>query len=415
MDVPALATAEKRSLEDAGRRARYRWLGMVLDEYGADVLATGHTRDDQAETFLLRLVRGAGTRGLAGIHPVAGRVIRPLIDVRRADLVAYLAECGQTFRDDATNADVTIPRNRIRHELLPLMTHRFNPAVADALATAATLAREDDDVLRAKAIESADLIVLRITGGQSRRLAPAEAARLDSTDPLVAAAGSSPPAIEAVEFAAAPLAALPRAVALRVIRLGLTILAPGRPLRFGHVDRVLTLAVEGGRPFSVTGGHARRQADTVVIERGRVRGFENPFEFPLSIPGEVSLEAAGWSVSAEELDGAGATRLVRRDDDGGSLHAAVQASSVQLPLTVRSRRLGDRVRPMGMGGRSRKLQDLLVDWKVPRIQRDGLPIVADAAGRIVWVVGGPPCEDFRVTAPSQGVILLIARRLGGPG
>src|SRR5262249_22105592 len=114
IDVPALARAEKRSVEDAARKARYAFLERAARASGADVVAVAHTKADQAETFLLRILRGAGTRGLAAIHPRAGRVVRPLIDVERAALREFLATRGQPFREDATNADVTILRNRVR-------------------------------------------------------------------------------------------------------------------------------------------------------------------------------------------------------------------------------------------------------------------------------------------------------------
>src|SRR5579872_4050070 len=115
LDVAGIAKAEHRSIEDAARRARYGFFDRAAAACEAHVTAVGHTKDDQAETFLLRLLRGAGARGLAGIYPRAGRVIRPLIDVERDALRMYLAARGQRFRDDASNADVAIPRNRVRH------------------------------------------------------------------------------------------------------------------------------------------------------------------------------------------------------------------------------------------------------------------------------------------------------------
>ena len=151
---------ERTSLEAAGRNARYELFERVADEFGAAAIATGHTRNDQAETFLLRLLRGAGPRGLGGIHPRAGRVIRPLIDLDRDDLREYLSSLGQAFREDDTNADLTIPRNRIRHELLPLLESRYAPGIVDVLARDASIAREDEDHLRREAIDLTDSIVL---------------------------------------------------------------------------------------------------------------------------------------------------------------------------------------------------------------------------------------------------------------
>ena len=125
IDVRAMAARLGTSLEDAGRQARYALFERVATELGADVIATGHTRDDQAETFLLRLLRGAGPRGLAGIHPRVGRAVRPVLDCGRDELRTYLAAIGQSFREDESNRDLSIPRNRVRHELLPLLVARL--------------------------------------------------------------------------------------------------------------------------------------------------------------------------------------------------------------------------------------------------------------------------------------------------
>ena len=134
---------ERRSVEDAARAARYEFFEQARVRLEADAIALGHTRDDQAETFLLRLVRGAGSRGLAGMHPRRGRIIRPLLDCRRGDLRAFLEARGVTFVHDESNDDVSIPRNRVRAELLPFLERRFNPSIVDVLADEAELAREE--------------------------------------------------------------------------------------------------------------------------------------------------------------------------------------------------------------------------------------------------------------------------------
>src|SRR5207237_6429780 len=128
-DVAARARRERRSLEDAARAARYEFFDRARERLNAQVVALGHTRDDQAETFLLRLVRGAGPRGLAAMHPRHGFIVRPLIDCRRGELRAYLNEQHVSYVDDETNTDVAIPRNRVRAELIPLLESRFNPGI----------------------------------------------------------------------------------------------------------------------------------------------------------------------------------------------------------------------------------------------------------------------------------------------
>jgi tRNA(Ile)-lysidine synthase len=363
--------------------ARYAFLERAADELGADVIATAHTRDDQAETFLLRLLRGAATRGLAAIRPRAGRVIRPVLETSRADLRGFLAARGETFREDATNEDVAIPRNRVRHELIPYIQSRFSQAAPELFARHAALARDDEEFLQQRAIETASRVVLRENG-------------------------SGP----GILLDAAALRATPRAIGLRVAYHVLARLGGNRHIGFEHVDRLLALAVaarEGARA-SLPGQYAERLGNTIALRpgRGRTRELKNSFAFSLSIPGEVQSEPDGWAIAAESAAAASGRWAAKGSEVG------VSAAAVALPLAIRSRRPGDRFHPLGAPG-PRKLQDFLVDRKVPRMERDALPLVVDGRDRIVWVVGHSVGEDFRVIDPSAGVLLLKVRRLGGVG
>src|SRR5919107_3155876 len=162
-NVRALARLEGRSVEDAARVARYAFLEESAGRLGAEAIAVAHSLDDQAETFLLRLVRGAGPRGLAGILPRAGRVVRPLLEIPRAEPRQFADERGLRWRDDASNADVRIPRNRVRHELIPYLQREFSPGIAAILAREAGIARGDEDRLQQEAIDLAVSNVLQIT------------------------------------------------------------------------------------------------------------------------------------------------------------------------------------------------------------------------------------------------------------
>ena len=430
VEVRELATRLGTSLEDAGRRARYELFERAADELGADVIATGHTRDDQAETFLLRLIRGAGARGLAGIHPrmrlpaeapEARRwVVRPLIEIGRSELREYLARLGQAFCDDESNRDLSFPRNRIRHELLPLIEREFNPRITDVLAREAAVARADEDRLQQEAIDLADSIVLR-----SRTADIEGAAEVN------------------VAVDARALASLHPALAVRVGRLALGVLAPDRFVSYEHAERLLELARGSSGALSLPGQHAERRGDHIVLSRTPFHPFANSFHVSLSIPGEVTLAAQGWAISASwgtgtEHSGKGGWHLSGKrqrpergakppserergwspasaEEGASHLLVGVAANSLVTPLVVRSRRPGDWFRPLGMGGQRKKLQDFLVDRKIARERRDSLPLVVDSADRIVWVVGESVSEDFQVTEPSRGVILLKARRLGGQG
>ena len=414
VDVRDLAREWRTSIEDAGRRARYAFFEQSATELGAEEIATGHTRDDQAETFLLRMMRGSGLRGLSAIRPKIGRVVRPLIEVGRAELRDWLAESGLTFREDASNQDPAFARNRVRHELLPFLQREFSPAIADVLAREAAIAAQDDDRLQIEAIESARSVVLMRVRGDLVPLRPPARTADDGfglADPEPVAAE-----IEAVELDAGRLTSLHPALAFRVSRLALSVLAPTRFLGFDHVERLLALCrAPEGRALSLPGQHAVKRGGKIVLRRKAFEGFANSFRVPLSIPGEVILDAQGWAVSA--TPGSDLDFLIpgRKSEnrDLTPLTAAVQGA--RLPLAVRSRLPGDRFKPPGLGGRRKKLQDFLVDRKIARELRDSLPLVVDGDDRIVWVVGEAVAEDFRVTTPSQGVIFLKARRLGGLG
>jgi tRNA(Ile)-lysidine synthase len=390
-DVRALALREKRSIEDAARRVRYEFLAEAAARLVADAVAIGHSRDDQAETFLLRLIRGAGTRGLGAIRPKAGLFVRPLIDISRDALRQYAADGGLTFRDDASNADVAVPRNRVRHELLPYLEREFSPGIVEVLAREAALARDDDDRLEAEAIDLAASVVLT------------------DIDPVT---GRSVPGTTQVEVQA--LGSLHPALASRVARRALQYGAGGRFVGFEHVHRFLDFVRSGepGSAISLPGQQGLHLGGIVRLgpeppRTARLSGAgENQFRIPLSIPGEVLLRPQRLVLSAQEWSGG-------TGGSGGSADLQAFVRGASGPLAVRSRRPGDRFQPPGLGGRSKKLQDYLVDRKVPRADRDFLPLVVDGDDRIVWVVGHGVAEGFRAPAPSPGVILLKARRLGG--
>jgi tRNA(Ile)-lysidine synthase len=384
-DVGARSRREHRSLEDAARAARYEWFERARIMAAADFVALGHTRDDQAETVLLRLARGAGPRGLSGMHPRNGVIVRPLLGCRRDELRSWLAARGLSFVDDETNVDVTIPRNRVRAELLPLLAKRFNPGIVDVLADQADLAR---DAWTWMAEEAASLArhAVRV--------------RDDGT-------------VAVRELDVARLAAAPIALQRLVIWNALREVGGGRTMTFEHVDavrRMLGDTPPGNADFP---GQRVERIGRALVLTGRSAGTagrriaaaSNLFQFSLSIPGEVVVPDAGI-VSVEPLAGA----TVRSAADGSA--AVVRADLCGGSLVVRNRRPGDRFRPVGMGGR-KKLQDFFVDRKVARERRDAVPIVADENDRIVWVAGYEIDEAFRVTDRSQPVLLLKFKALGG--
>jgi tRNA(Ile)-lysidine synthase len=393
-DVLARARRGRTSIEHAARTARYDFLERARAELGADVVALGHTRDDQAETFLLRLLRGAGPRGLASIHPRHGSIVRPLLDCRRTELRDFLAIRQMSYVEDESNVDVSIPRNRVRAELLPLLSDRFNPAIVDILAHEAVLDRELWDWLESAAAEY-------------------EACEEGGRPRLVRQAGKgSGPVFELnVERLRSARPALRRLVLWRAMNRA----SNGRPVGFVHVEAALHLLEAGSGGIDAPGHRVQRSGPSLVltgtcadtIRRG-APAKANLFSYPLSIPGEVQLTEAGCVVAAE-LDESPKDLKTAAASGRGPL-ARVRWDLCQRPLAVRNRRPGDRFRPVGVGGR-KKLQDYFVDRKVAQIRRDLVPIVVDATDRIIWVAGYGIDEAFRVTDRSQSVLLLRLKQV----
>ncbi len=330
-------------LEQAARRARYGFLHAAAAAEGCGRIATGHTRDDQAETVLLRLLRGSGPTGLSGIRAVRGDgVVRPLIDVGRQEVLAYLERRRLPFARDASNQDPRFTRNRIRLELLPLM-RRFNPRVAEQLAA---LGRD----LGARAETETELA--------------AELARRCS-DPEGGLALSG-------------LGELPPAARRAVLRAWLQQRRGGlRRLGRRHLQAAAACA-HSGRRLALPGG------EVLGNEHGILRLSLLAEEMPddaieLNQGQEVSFRGR-WRLRAAEICGRGDHRL-----PAALSEAAFDADQLELPLRVRRWRAGDRIQPLGMAGH-RKLADIFVDRKVPRSQRHWLPLV-ESAGEIVWVPG----------------------------
>jgi tRNA(Ile)-lysidine synthase len=378
VDVAGRARAADVSIERAAHDARYEFFARAAARLSATVVAVAHTKDDQAETFLLRLLRGAGPRGLSGMHPRSGIVIRPFVETSREDVRAFVTRRRLVFREDASNQDLGIPRNQIRHELLPLLERSYTRGIVDVLDRAAAVAREDADYLDAAAA--------------------AAAARLIS------------PAAQGVELDADALLREPPAIARRVIRLAQQACAGDRFVGFDAVEAVMRFAVSNSKgQLDLPGHRVNRRGSKVVLTSSRGREKPVPateFNYQLEVPGQVAVPEAGCAISAAKgvvpsgRLAADVWRLASRGNE-----TVIDAERLLGPLAVRNRRAGDTFRPLGLGGR-KKLQDLFVDAKIDRFEREITPVVVDSAGCIVWVAGHALSEDFKVTDTTKAVVIL---------
>jgi len=372
VDVATVAVDRRGSLEAAARAARYAALDVCAARVGAERIAVGHTADDQAETVLMRLLQGAGVRGLAGIPPVRGRIIRPLIEMRRSALETELRRAGLAWVDDRTNRDLKFLRNRIRHELLPLLADSYNPEVAASLVRVAAVARETVSALDLAA--GAELDRLAVWSDRAATL------KLDA------------------------LRALPRPVAAEVLRQGAARLGSRAPLRaWAHRGLKRVLAVPAPRrPFRLGGVTVEISG---ALARLATASPEPLIERTVAVPGRTELPEIGQALEAR-LVGADAYAIPRETS-----RVAFDADELGAPLVVRARRRGERF--VAFGGSERRLKSLLIEAKVPRWDRARVPVIL-AGGTIVWIGHLRRGAAGRVTARTRRVLELALVPLAQP-
>ncbi|BCS54504.1 tRNA lysidine(34) synthetase TilS [Geobacter sp. SVR] len=369
MDVAAVARQKRLSLEDAGRQARIEFFAELREKWQATAVALAHHADDQAETVLMRLLRGSGTRGLSGMPFRNGHgFIRPLLEITRSEIVAHLEHCGLTWREDASNADMDFLRNRIRHELLPLL-ESYNPAVRERLAATAGLLADDDHLLDT--------------------LTEEEYARLSQKDAA------------AVAFDVARLASLHPAMQRRLVRRALAEVAGDlRHLSLRHIHDAAALLQDGPPNRSITLPGllvARREYGRLVFQRVDA-GEKPPEEIVIPGPGRYQL----WLGMTLEISSA--------ELSGGPLKTAPDTAcfdpgKAPFPWLVRPFRPGDRMVPFGMSG-SRKVKEIFIDAKLPPAVRRRLPLLF--SGRtLIWICGMRASNLTRIDNDSAGALKAV--------
>jgi tRNA(Ile)-lysidine synthase len=346
-DVRAGARRLRTSLEAAARHERYAFLHEVQRHASAVAVAVAHTRDDQAETVLMHLVRGAASRGLGGMRPFANGIMRPLLDCSRADVLAHLKRYGLPWVEDTSNGDCAFLRNRVRLELLPYLERHFNPRIRATLARSADLLGAEADALSA----AADGLLERAQIAAN----PAEMTLKRSV-----------------------LAAAPRALAGLALRIAIERVGGLQGVGSAHIAHLLALAASpraSGRVLPLPGRRLAR-CSFGALHIGPEVGPPAPFALPLAVPGQVSLPG-GLSLSAraweESRPPEGPGAMIALDDTAG--------------LMVRTRRPGDRVQHRG---RQVSLKRYFLDRRVPADVRARWPLIATE--RQIWWVVGQPCE-----------------------
>jgi tRNA(Ile)-lysidine synthase len=418
-DVRGAAAQTGWNIEEAARRLRYAFFHRVLSHRKATRIAVAHTADDQAETVLGHIIRGTGPTGLASIYPIVdspsgGAIVRPLLQIRRNELRDYLHERGQGWREDATNADQTRLRARIRAQLLPVLEKDFSTGIVQHLGDLARFAREEESFWAAL-VEDRLAKYARVTSG----------AKPESTQSISACHLLSPIMFDGATEHARPHPA--RTLTERLIRrLYEKVRGDRRELSARHVEQVIRLAAEStsGKRLRLPGRIAvERVFDDIVFSRASqeptshkdddkdraVSSRETKMEPPSYLYMDmVDLPASGdTTVDVPELSTCFRLKIVDwplGESDTKTDTGAFDAGTLRSPLLLRSWRPGDAYRPRGHR-QSQKLKQMFQAERVPRHQRVHWPVL-ESAGQVIWARGMAPAEEFCVRENTRVGLLI---------
>ena len=370
VDVVGHAKATGLGKQEAARALRYDAFRSVLIKIGGERLALGHNQDDQCETFFMRAIRGSGAKGLTGIPPVRNHVMRPLIETPRAEIEAFLNSEGEGFVTDSSNEQDVYLRNRIRSSLIPLVKE-LNPNILDTITRTTDILNEEERYFFVQVTKKLMTLITRKSD-------------------------------QAIEMFFIPFESMDLAIARRVLRRAIDETASLRRIGLEHIDDILRLVRTGksGDSIDLPGGiKAYKKYSTFVItsEEHTKLGV-----YTLAEGSSVKLAETGQSISARVID---KKALEEMPPPSGLRACVLDADRLDWPLTIRPRKDGDHFQPMGMG-HGKKLQDFLTDLKVPRVERDSVPIVCSADGEIAWVAGYRADERFRPTESTTRYVML---------
>ena len=404
-DVPAAQKRLGGSLEEAARRERYAFLEEVAEKVSAKKIALGHTADDQVETILQHILKGTGLRGLRGmlsrrpLRPGSGLfVIRPLLGIWHQEIEEFLGEQCITFRRDRTNVERSFLRNRLRHELLPLLEADYNKGIKEALLRLGQGAQLAYDFLTQKVLEVEEKGLICRTSNVGHRTSDVDISLLLDLHPAVAS--------EFIREVAGRLS-----VKQKPVRASAGLGSKLRDFSITHFKEIMRLARgETGKVMHLPGGVR------VVKEYGQLRfeaaetGESERADFAeveelIRVPGRTEIADFGLEFEVEATRKEDFEDFLKRKS---RWQEAVDMACVSVPLRVRYRRSGDRFWPLGARG-EKKLKEFFINQKVPRRLRDRIPLVVSGE-RVVWVVGYRIDERVKVTETTQDILSVSVRR-----
>lgn len=357
------------SLQDAARTLRYEALEEAAAEAGAGAIAVGHNLDDQVETFMMHVLRGSGPRGLSGIPPVRDNIIRPLIEIERKEIEEFLDSEGISYITDPSNLKHDYLRNRLRADIMPVLK-KINPSIPETLARTTEILRDEDRYLELQVTKTLMKLITRMSDAS-------------------------------IELFLVPLENLDRVILRRVLRRAVDATEGLRGISFRHIEDIMHLIKEGS-----AGDRLYLPRDVRVIKKYSTLLLTSEPPQKLGTYGigpgeEVALREAGLVLTATLEEKAPAIT----DSDT----AVLDADKLEFPLELRARRDGDYFCPEGFGKR-KKLQDYFVDEKVPRDERDTVPIVT-SGDDIVWVAGMRADDRYVAGGSTKRFLVLQIKRL----
>lgn len=357
IDVKGYCIKRGLSKQEGAREVRYDFLKKAADKIGAARIVTGHTADDQAETFLMRLIRGSGASGLSAIPPVRGRIIRPLIEIKKSEALGFLKENNIRYVKDPTNIRPVYLRNKIRLELLPLLVKRFNPNIASTLCREADILREDEAFLNG----IADTIFKEMVTAQEKDSITLNYLRFNRLHP---------------------------AIKKRVVRRAVAELTGGlKRISYLHITSAIDAIKNTGKGIDLTDNiRIERDYNSLKVCVGKAESTGIQEAVQIEVPGITEVPYFNMRIEAIINNRA---ELSKKADKG-----IFDLDKAMLPLFIRSRKEGDYFYPAGMKGKQ-KLKEYLIDHKIPRAEREKIPVLINKNNDILWIMGLRMDERFR--------------------
>ena len=380
IDVKSYAQEKGLNRQEAARELRYQVFEKTAFEINAKKIALGHTADDQAETLLMRIMRGSGPTGLSGIPPVRGKFIRPLIEIERQAIERYLQEEKIDYIVDSSNLREDYLRNKVRLSLMP-MIREINPNIIDTLSRTAAILREEERYFEILVSKTLIRLISRKTNSR-------------------------------IELFLSPLEAMGKVILRRALRRAIDETRGLRGIDFIHIEDIIEMIKKGktgGRLYLPHGIRAIKDYSVLILTS------ESPVKldtYTLEVPGELVLKEEGVFIEASIYENrVSKIKDFRLPTLASRLGTTIvfDAEKMIFPLVVRPRKKGDFFYPLGFG-KKKKLQDFFVDEKVPRDERDAVPLVVSGED-IVWVVGYRGDERFKVTDETKRVLKLEVKNL----